>query len=591
MELQQHAQNETDLAVHVAAQVEVEASYGPVHIAATVGGSMDYSQKQSEDHAYQQSREVVTRAVKRVEETVKTAKATRSLQRSVQKDKHALNNTESTAVLGIYRWVDKVQRLQLFRYPHRFLLEFEIPEPAAYLKWRRSQPRGDFVTPDPGPLVRRDANNAPILVNGQMQPLQPDDITEANYQWWIGQYNVVGVNAPPLPWVPVPTVIALDPDSTKSGGAGGGGGGGGGGQTADTYDASALDKSLFDFLAPGGGGVDQSVVNIPSGYRLNGWSVQSMSSTVHFKWDVNVEGEFDGSLAVVVGKVGSRFPALRGAVSAPGYPYYPLSFTGEMDSSNYPASNPVTGSVQVSAGALALRQARIHVTLNCVLMPSGLAKWQQQTYEQIAAAYWALKRQHADEVAAQETGEGVQIKGDSPERNKEVVLEELKRGVVEMLTGVPFRGRDAMMVVGASAAPQVELDKAIDVAAEIQFIEQAFEWENLTFVLYPYFWAAYERWTEDADVSLADPDFARFLRSGSARVVVPARPNFENAVRTYVDLGLIWGGGPAPSVNDPDYLSVAAEIMAQQTPPDDGVPGKSWEVRLPTTLAARCTVS
>ena len=36
--MQQHAQNETNLAVHVAAQVEIEASYGPMSIAATVGG-------------------------------------------------------------------------------------------------------------------------------------------------------------------------------------------------------------------------------------------------------------------------------------------------------------------------------------------------------------------------------------------------------------------------------------------------------------------------------------------------------------------------------------------------------------------------
>jgi len=125
---------------------------------------------------------------------------------------------------------------------------------------------------------------------------------------------------------------------------------------------------------------------------------------------------------------------------------------------------------------------------------------------------------------------------------------------------------------------------AIETAEEIQFLEQAFEWENLTYVLYPYFWAKYQRWPQLADVTGPDPDFARFLRSGSARVVVPARPNFENHVCAYIDLGVLWGGGPVPTVNDPDYLSIAAEIMAQQSPPDDGEKRRSWEVRLPTTL-------
>ena len=128
MEIQQHAQNETDLGVHVAAQVEIEASYGPMHIAATVGGSFDFSQKNAQDHAFQQSHEMVSRAVKRVEERVKTERTTRSLQRTTEINKHALNNTTDERVVGIYRWVDKVQRLQLYRYPHRLLLEFEIPD-------------------------------------------------------------------------------------------------------------------------------------------------------------------------------------------------------------------------------------------------------------------------------------------------------------------------------------------------------------------------------------------------------------------------------------------------------------------------------
>ena len=32
------------------------------------------------------------------------------------------------------------------------------------------------------------------------------------------------------------------------------------------------------------------------------------------------------------------------------------------------------------------------------------------------------------------------------------------------------------------------------------------------------------------------------------------------------------------------YVSVAEEIKAQQVAPADGVPGESWEVRLPTSL-------
>jgi hypothetical protein len=72
----------------------------------------------------------------------------------------------------------------------------------------------------------------------------------------------------------------------------------------------------------------------------------------------------------------------------------------------------------------------------------------------------------------------VEIKGDSQDRNKEVIQEELKRGVIEMLTGKNFDGRDAMQSVASGAAPMVDLDKAIAGAEEIQFLEQAFDWKT-----------------------------------------------------------------------------------------------------------------
>jgi len=83
----------------------------------------------------------------------------------------------------------------------------------------------------------------------------------------------------------------------------------------------------------------------------------------------------------------------------------------------------------------------------------------------------------------------------------------------------------------------------------------------------------------------ADPVFDQFLNAGSARVVVPARPGFENLVLFYLYTGQIWGGSQPPAPNDPDYLSVAQEIETLQRGPTEGLPvGPSWEVKLPTTL-------
>ena len=106
----------------------------------------------------------------------------------------------------------------------------------------------------------------------------------------------------------------------------------------------------------------------------------------------------------------------------------------------------------------------------------------------------------------------------------------------------------------------------------------------LTFVLYPYFWAKQERWDKLEGVTDPDSDMARFLRSGSARAVVSARPGFEDAVDHFLLSGVPWGGDHAPTPDDPLYLSVAQEIRNLTGAPDEAEPGESWEVRLPTTL-------
>jgi hypothetical protein len=596
LEIQQHAQTETDLGVHVAAQVEVSGSYGAMQIAATVGGSFDFSQKSSDDHAFQQSHEMVSRAVKRVEQRVTTARTTRTLQRTTEVNKHALDNTSANRVVGIYRWVDKIQRLQLFRYPHRLLLEFEIPEPAAYLTWRRKQPRGDFLTPEPAALVRRDpTQNYQAILDAKKNtsPLQVTDITRDTYQWWVAQYNVAGVEAPPSDHIQISSFLELK--DAVPGGSGGGGGAFGGNLTTDD---SIVDKTYFDLIAPGGSGATQPGITIPPGYRLEKWGAIGYAASVIAFLSNNYNFTATPDIDVTVGQQGLQLTPQTGGdirldnrADPPAFnwgrtPPRSWRFAGSVPAPTYPTNPPITDVVPITARVTAARECRVHVTLDCALVDGGAAilKWQQQTYELIVQAYWALKRQRADEQAAQATGAGVEIKGDPPARNKEVVAEELKRGVIEMLMGSNFSGRNAMKTVTPESIPQVDLDAAPRVSDEIQFVEQAFEWENLTYVLYPYFWADQTRWNSMADVTLTDPDFARFLRSGSARVVVPARPKFESQVVAYVDFGVLWGGGPVPTVNDPAYLSIAAEIQAQQSAPVDGEKRESWEVRLPTTL-------
>ena len=164
-----------------------------------------------------------------------------------------------------------------------------------------------------------------------------------------------------------------------------------------------------------------------------------------------------------------------------------------------------------------------------------------------------------------------------------------------MLLAEAFRGYDGLTLDPADGRPGTDLAAATRSAPLIQFFEQVFEWENLTYVFYPYFWAADSRWGDLQPIAMEDPEYARFLRAGSARVVVSARPGFSGAVAHYLCTGQPWGAdGTAPLPGDKDYTAIADEIGAQTGHPMTGRraghPGKCGCPRLccTSTRTLRC---
>ena len=65
-------------------------------------------------------------------------------------------------------------------------------------------------------------------------------------------------------------------------------------------------------------------------------------------------------------------------------------------------------------------------------------------------------------------------------------------------------------------------------ATSIQFFEQAFEWENMTYLFYPVLLGPPQRVDQQAP-TIQDPDplFAQFRQAGSARIVLPVHPRLQ----------------------------------------------------------------
>jgi hypothetical protein len=116
--------------------------------------------------------------------------------------------------------------------------------------------------------------------------------------------------------------------------------------------------------------------------------------------------------------------------------------------------------------------------------------------------------------------------------------------------------------------PEIDFAEAKAEGAYIQVFEQSFEWNNMVYLFYPYFWGKKSEWVTIAQLTDNDPLFGQFLRAGAARVQVPVRVGFEEAILTYLSTGELWAGegtlvnsdGGEPNIQ---HLSIIDELKSQ----------------------------
>ena len=252
------------------------------------------------------------------------------------------------------------------------------------------------------------------------------------------------------------------------------------------------------------------------------------------------------------------------------------------------------GTVPLSVAAYDVRAYSVTIEGDCKRIPEAFAAWQLQTYDKIAEAYRAQKTAYDQQVAEAKARAAESIQGHNPALNRSIVQSELKKLCITMMTGQHFRQFDA--VTNPSDAPirhpEIDVEEALREGPIIQFFEQAFEWEQMTYLFYPYFWGRKSKWVNlTTNVEDSDPVFQQFLTAGACRVVVPVPIAYSKAViymlqSPATDLAQkVWLGGEPPTLESPLYESLAEEIRDQTDDLDGATPeGAPWEFKLPTTL-------
>ncbi len=405
-QLQQQSSSDISIAAHFDGQVDTSGLYGATQVNTHLGGSLDYSNASSTSKATTQSHETVSRAVSKIEQTTRQIRVVSTLTRETDREEHKFDNTQGAGpVVGIYRWVDQIQNVELDRYPHRFLMEFEIPEPGAWTRWLLNNNAGRYMINQPP---------VPLTLNGNPpdpgNALKATDINATNYAAIAARYMAAGTSP-----APGPLSIAVNLGSENS-------------ASTAAPRISAGNQSDTSASVPNGyqvlGGVDQN------GNSINGWTASLMYATGRYKADEGLGS--DCHIDVAVGGGSPVRSAPSGITHMPGTAIQSPGdiFRDQISGTVGPISQ---GSVPVAIQVIDCTGFQINVEIQCVPLQQTIEQWQNDTYALIVGAYNAILQAYNDEKAGLAVQQTNPVDAYSPDQNALTIKQELKRQVIEML--------------------------------------------------------------------------------------------------------------------------------------------------------------
>lgn len=547
MELTEETQRQVDLAVHAEGQVSSSGQYGAAKVDSTVGASVDFSVSDAMRRAARVAREAVHRATTTIENRRRTERTERTLTRTEVTDTHSFDNPSPEHVRGVYRWVDRIDRYQVVRYPSRLQLEFQLPEPGNALR-RLLAPSGSTTAEDPGPFT-----------------LEPTAIDRDSWSTLAARYRVLGISPPPDESVAVSVTVH-----------------------GSTSTLPTKDEAVWN-LAPA---TAKEEIALPPGYEAVHVSISLRADPLLGKFvreytdstgTETIERFHSLSVTATVADLAEWHwhpGAIGNTIQPDRTQRKDAAAAWQLPDEKGQLTHPVRDKLPVRIVAAGAESVSAAVLVRCALTDSAYQSWRQGVYDLLLAAHQEAQREYREEQARLALRGASSVRERSPAQNQQMIREEIRRLVLAWLTDhSPFPGRPAVLV---DRPEDTDLEAALGVAADIQFLEQAFEWQNMIYVCYPYYWARTGQWDDLRLLETADLELGRFLRAGSVRVVLPARPSLQCQVEHWLSFRQPWAGGTPPTPDKPAYVSVAQEIRDQLLPPPDGEPGESWEVRLPT---------
>jgi hypothetical protein len=202
----------------------------------------------------------------------------------------------------------------------------------------------------------------------------------------------------------------------------------------------------------------------------------------------------------------------------------------------------------------------VQVTLKCERTTEAMEKWQLQTWGKLRAGYEVMLRQAERQVDQEARAQAViGFAGGRPEReNRSLERDELKKWSIKAMRLKPHNFNAIEQVGDFQEISPIDAEMQAPI---VSFFEEAFEWGNMSYFLYPYYWSRRESWRMRSNIASIDSRHTAFLNAGAARVIVPITPGYEARVLYYLE-------------SDP----AMDELVRLDGPPTDDIPsGTAFE--------------
>ncbi len=392
----------------------------------------------------------------------------------------------------------------------------------------------DVVVPEPAAFLAHALQaqpDAPLPPRPAPFTLQPTWLNDWNWPYYVAGYGATGVTPPPPETVTVVRTFAS--------------------LAQNVWSSSVELRSTL--LAQG------TTIEVPDGYRAT-------SATAVLTW-----GGWEGAEQHLDLTIGRRW----------------LGFDWGGQQRQTTKLDGETGQLALAARLDGgIYSVTVAIQITCALTDERLSRWQVSAHAALLAAAQQRLEDYEGRLARVKAGVRLLSAGQTPERKRERERDELHKACLAVISNQQFDGLSAVEH-SPQGYPQPYLPNVETYGTYLRFLENAFEWEQMTWRYSPYFWGRKPLWVDVVLRDDADPAFADFLRAGAARVLVPVRPGDEAAVTDFMQTGVVPAGTDLQDVTSPLYVPLLQELREPDTALDGGTAySRPWELRLPTTLVA-----